>query len=78
MKTRCRAIEDAGRRSKKAAALLDAFVERGIAIGVTHRAKRRLYGLKHLAPLREEAAPPDAGAAARAADARGDWPDRRG
>jgi hypothetical protein len=43
---------------KNAAALLDAFVERGIAIEVTHRAKRRLYGLKHLAPLREEAAPP--------------------
>jgi hypothetical protein len=43
---------------KNAAALLDAFVARGIAIEVTHRSKRRLYGLKHLAPLREEAAPP--------------------
>jgi hypothetical protein len=43
---------------KNAGALLDAFVERGIAIEITHRAKRRLYGLKHLAPLREEAAPP--------------------
>jgi len=43
---------------KNAAALLEAFVARGIAIEVTHRSKRRLYGLKHLAPLREEAAPP--------------------
>jgi hypothetical protein len=43
---------------KNAAALLDAFVARGIAIEVTHRSKRRLYGLKHLAPLRDEAAPP--------------------
>jgi hypothetical protein len=43
---------------KNASALLEAFVERGIAIEVTHRSKRRLYGLKHLAPLREEAAPP--------------------
>lgn len=43
---------------KNAASLLDAFVARGIAIEVTHRPKRRLFGLKHLAPLREEAAPP--------------------
>src|ERR1700751_1929232 len=42
---------------KNASALLEAFVERGIAIEVTHRSKRRLYGLKDLAPLRE-AAPP--------------------
>jgi hypothetical protein len=47
-----------GMAVKNAGALLDAFVERGIAIEVTHRSKRRLYGLKHLAPLREEAAPP--------------------
>jgi len=43
---------------KNAAALLDGFVARGVAIEVTHRAKRRLFGLKHLAPLREEVAPP--------------------
>ena len=43
---------------KNASALLEALVERGIAIEVTHRSKRRLYGLKDLAPLREEAAPP--------------------
>jgi hypothetical protein len=30
---------------KNAAALLEAFVARGIAIEVTHRSKRRLYGL---------------------------------
>ena len=30
----------------------------GIAVEVTHRSKRRLYGLRHLAPLRAVAAPP--------------------
>ena len=43
---------------KNASALLDAFVGRGIAIEVTHRSKRRLFGLKHLAPFRDTAAPP--------------------
>ena len=43
---------------KNAAALLDSFVAQGIAIEVTHRSKRRLFGFKHLAPLREEALPP--------------------
>ena len=43
---------------KNAAALLNVFVARGIAIEVTHRSKRRLFGLKHLAPLRETAALP--------------------
>jgi hypothetical protein len=43
---------------KNAAGLLDSFVARGIAIEVTHRSKRRLFGLTHLAPLREEALPP--------------------
>jgi hypothetical protein len=43
---------------KNTSALLERFVERGIAIEVTHRSKRRHYGLKHLAPLRDEAAPP--------------------
>ncbi len=43
---------------KNAASLLDAFVARGIAIEVTHRSKRRLFGLNHLAPLCEEAALP--------------------
>ena len=43
---------------KNAAALLDAFAARGLAIEVTHRSKRRLFGLGRLAALREEALPP--------------------
>lgn len=43
---------------KNAIRLLDGFVVLGIVTEVTHRAKRRLYGLKHLAPLRQAAAPP--------------------
>ena len=44
--------------TKNATRLLEGFVVLGIASEVTHRAKRRLYGLKHLAPMREAAAPP--------------------
>ena len=47
-----------GMATNNATRLLDGFVRLGIASEVTHRAKRRLYGLKHLAPLREAAAPP--------------------
>jgi hypothetical protein len=43
---------------KNAIRLLDGFVVLGVATEVTHRSKRRLYGLKHLAPLHEAAAPP--------------------
>ena len=43
---------------KNAVRLLDGFVVLGVASEVTHRSKRRLYGLKHLAPLREATAPP--------------------
>jgi hypothetical protein len=43
---------------KNAATLLSEFCEAGIAVEVTHRAKRRLYGLASLAPLREAVAPP--------------------
>jgi hypothetical protein len=42
---------------KNSASVLDAFVARGIEIEVTHRSKRRLFGLKRLAPLREDAMP---------------------
>jgi len=41
-----------------AAALLEGFVAGGIAVEVTHRAKRRLFGLAGLAPLRDQVAPP--------------------
>jgi hypothetical protein len=44
--------------TNNATRLLDGFVRLGIASEVTHRSKRRLYGLKHLAPLREAVAPP--------------------
>src|SRR5215467_1476439 len=44
---------------KNAAALLDDFYRAGIAVEVTHRSKRRLFGLAGLAPLREVVRPPD-------------------
>jgi hypothetical protein len=47
-----------GMATNNATRLLEGFVVLGIASEVTHRSKRRLYGLKHLAPLREAAAPP--------------------
>jgi hypothetical protein len=47
-----------GMATKNATHLLEGFVVLGIAREVTHRAKRRLYGLRHLAPLREAAGPP--------------------
>jgi hypothetical protein len=50
--------EALGMAVKNATRLLEGFIVLGIASEVTHRAKRRLYGLKHLAPLREIAAPP--------------------
>ncbi len=43
---------------KNAAALLDRFRADDIAIEVSHRAKRRLFGLAELAPLRDGVAPP--------------------
>ena len=47
-----------GMATKNATRLLEGFVVLGIASEVTHRSKRRLYGLKDLAPLRETAVPP--------------------
>jgi hypothetical protein len=41
-----------------AAALLDSFCSAGIAVEVTHRSKRRLFGLEALAPLRDQVEPP--------------------
>ncbi len=43
---------------KNAALLLDDFCAAGIAIEVTHRSKRRLFGLTGLAPLRDAVRPP--------------------
>jgi len=62
---------------KNAASSLDAFVERGIAIEVTHRSKRRLFGLKHLTPLREEALPPRRAGRAAGSARRGEAARRR-
>ena len=47
-----------GMAVKNAAALLEGFRAQGLAIEVTHRSKRRLFGLTGLAPLRTEVAPP--------------------
>jgi hypothetical protein len=47
-----------GMAVKNAAALLDDFRWAGIAVEVTHRSKRRLFGLAGLAPLREVVRPP--------------------
>ena len=43
-----------GMAVNNASALLDAFCAAGIAVEVTHRLKRRLFGLAALAPLREQ------------------------
>ncbi|NPD66364.1 hypothetical protein HN018_23250 (plasmid) [Lichenicola cladoniae] len=43
---------------KNAAQLLDRFLAEGLVVEVTHRHKRRLFGLKALTPLREGTAPP--------------------
>jgi hypothetical protein len=47
-----------GMALKNAAALLDAFRAAGLVIEVTHRSKRRLFGLAGLASLREAVAAP--------------------
>ena len=47
-----------GMANKNAAALLDGLCADGLAVEVTHRSKRRLFGLAGLAPLREQVAPP--------------------
>jgi hypothetical protein len=47
-----------GMAVKNGAALLDAFCAADIAVEVTHRSKRRLFGLTGLAPLRDAVRPP--------------------
>ena len=47
-----------GMAANNAAVLLERFRAAGIAVEVTHRSKRRLFGLADLAPLRDGVAPP--------------------
>ena len=47
-----------GMATKNALELLTSFCADGITIEVTHRSKRRLFGLAGLAPLRDEISPP--------------------
>ena len=47
-----------GMAVKNAAGLLAVFCTAGIAVEVTHRSKRRLFGLTGLAPLRDAVRPP--------------------
>lgn len=47
-----------GMSIKCAGELLERFVEAEIAVEVTHRSARRLFGLAGMAPMREVAAPP--------------------
>ena len=47
-----------GMAVNNATRLLDDFCAAGLAIEVTHRAKRRLFGLTGLAPLRDVVRPP--------------------
>ena len=47
-----------GMAVKNAAALLEAFCAAGIAVEVSHRARRRLFGLKGQGPMREAVSPP--------------------
>lgn len=47
-----------GMAVKNAAALLDEFRRAGLVVEVTHRSKRRLFGLAGLVPLREAVQPP--------------------
>jgi hypothetical protein len=42
-----------GMAVKNATALLDSFAAAGVAVEVTHRSRRRLFGLSGLAPLRD-------------------------
>lgn len=47
-----------GMSIRSATDLLDEFARDGLVIEVTHRAKRRLFALRGLTPLRDEIAPP--------------------
>jgi hypothetical protein len=47
-----------GMSIRSATDLLDEFLSDGLVVEVTHRAKRRLFALRGLTPLRDEIAPP--------------------
>ncbi len=47
-----------GMAVKNASLLLEEFSAAGIIVEVTHRSRRRIFGLNGLAPLRDEVAPP--------------------
>jgi hypothetical protein len=47
-----------GMSIRSATDLLDEFVRDGLVVEVTHRAKRRLFALRGLTPMRDEIAPP--------------------
>jgi hypothetical protein len=47
-----------GMSIRSATDLLDEFVRDELVVEVTHRAKRRLFALRGLTPLRDEIAPP--------------------
>ena len=47
-----------GMAVKNAIRLLDGLVDAGIAVEVTHRSRRRLFGLKAMAPLADAVRPP--------------------
>jgi len=47
-----------GMAVKNALLLLEEFCAAGIVVEVTHRSRRRIFGLAGLAPLRNEVAPP--------------------
>jgi hypothetical protein len=47
-----------GMSIRSATDLLDEFVRDGLVVEVTHRAKRRLFALRGLTPMRDEVAPP--------------------
>lgn len=47
-----------GMAVKNATVLLDGLADTGVAVEVTHRSKRRLFGLQGMAPLRDQVAPP--------------------
>jgi hypothetical protein len=47
-----------GMSIRSATDLLDEFVRDGLVVEITHRAKRRLFALRGLTPLRDEIAPP--------------------